>query len=800
MSTSESKDDANEGSPSGHIQHQDTWKEPESPSNDQDGSKSKASFAERAKAAWVKLGIDKRTYMQMFKGALAPTIALAAYQATPFADFFTTIGYLVIIMTVLPVVVVPRAKFLQTMLINVLFACTGAAVTLLAMYCSVKARVNSTENVTPGTGGAGTSGTPAHGASTSVYNSSGSAVAGVWLFVEIYIISVIRGKNAQYTIPCILLAIFANVGMTYAPQFSTMAQGESFIRRLLLAFLTGFGIASGVSLLVFPLTSRQVVFKGMAGYLASLQGALKANLDYMHSLEVIDMFAAQRTNTAGEKPPRSKEAEAVKSKMKALAGIHAKISADLPFAKREIALGKLGPDDIQECFRLLRLVMIPTVNLGSMSDIFDRIAEERGWDRSVNLANATLEESHNEQEKMRIEAVNEWHELMKLLRDPFDRITQTINDGLQHVAIILELVPKPKTSGKDVEAEGSNPSPGEKGFSTCFDKCAHDFVHSKKIMLRGWCRLHGIELPKDFFDNPDSENFEAPAWMHEGIYSEAHRRLRKQLFLFLYIEFLLINISRRTHHLMIAAEGYKESGKLGKTRLVVPGYKRIRKWLKNLLVDDRDTHEEDDIHTDGNTTQVYLGDAYKNKKDPEHLPPQNAWEHFGNQFRQVAHFFRSPASAFGFRVACATMSIAVINYLHDTQTFYTKQRLFWAQIMISISMSPSAGQSLRNFLLRIFGTICALLLSWIAWYIVDGHTAGIIVFFFVFMHAGPYILMKYPQYTPVGMIGQVTMGLIIGYELQVRKVGVAVATSNGQAYYPIYELGPIRLATVCAGL
>jgi len=93
-----------------------------------------------------------------------------------------------------------------------------------------------------------------------------------------------------------------------------------------------------------------------------------------------------------------------------------------------------------------------------------------------------------------------------------------------------------------------------------------------------------------------------------------------------------------------------------------------------------------------------------------------------------------------------------------------------------------------------------MLLAWIAYYIVDGHTAGILVFYFIFLHTGVYIVSKYPQYIPVGMISQVTMTLILGYELQVRKVGIQVATSNGQAYFPIYELAPIRLATVSGGL
>ena len=42
--------------------------------------------------------------------------------------------------------------------------------------------------------------------------------------------------------------------------------------------------------------------------------------------------------------------------------------------------------------------------------------------------------------------------------------------------------------------------------------------------------------------------------------------------------------------------------------------------------------------------------------------------------------------------------------------------------------------------------------------------------------------------------------VLTGYELQVRKIGVELAESNGQRYYPVYELGPIRLLTVIAGL
>jgi hypothetical protein len=183
-----------------------------------------------------------------------------------------------------------------------------------------------------------------------------------------------------------------------------------------------------------------------------------------------------------------------------------------------------------------------------------------------------------------------------------------------------------------------------------------------------------------------------------------------------------------------------------------------------------------------------------------HLPPQNAWERVGDRIRKLAQFFGSPESVFGARVAIATMCIAVVAYLRDTQVFYTQNRLFWAQIMTSIGMQPSAGQSLRSGFFRIIGTALFMIAAWICWYIVDTEPAGVIVFYFIFLHIGPWIMLKYPAYTTLGVIGPITMTLILGYELQVHKIGLEKAQSNGQAYQPVYLLGPIRLATVIGGL
>lgn len=61
-------------------------------------------------------------------------------------------------------------------------------------------------------------------------------------------------------------------------------------------------------------------------------------------------------------------------------------------------------------------------------------------------------------------------------------------------------------------------------------------------------------------------------------------------------------------------------------------------------------------------------------------------------------------------------------------------------------------------------------------------------------------VLKIPKLAIVGILSLVTAVLIIGYELQVDKIGVAAATQNGQPAYPTYELAPFRLATVAGGI
>ncbi|KAF2646232.1 hypothetical protein P280DRAFT_387163 [Massarina eburnea CBS 473.64] len=750
--------------------------------NDDENGKSTDAKPSFLATLWKKIDLDLPTGLMMMKAGLPPTIALAIYQNKAVADHYTTLGYLIAIISILGFCIMPRAKFIQTMTMNILSTCISAAICMLMLWSSVKAREHTTPAGLP----------PARYR----YNSSQSAVLGVWLFSQIWILNTIKARYPQFAFPTIICSIFVNVAGTSGAQFQTVAQVESFTRKLLESFLTGFALAAGVSLFIFPVSCRTVVTKMMTGYVGALRGALKAHKAYFQSLETKDMYR-NTTWTPGpgedklEKPRMRPEVEAVKSTMGAISQLHGKLHGDLPFAKREMAYGKLSPEDFESISKHLRAIMMPLMGLGSLIDLFERIAS-LDWDEIDQHTDST--------DETRQKMVAEWNGLMSFVHEPFNRILDTMDQGLEHVALRLAFTKPPKTkkgaNATDPEAKGETIKPGDKGFTTYMKQQVDEFYKGKQVTLRHWLEGNGIKLPNDFFVHPDGN----VKFNEEILYSE-QKTNQRQLYIVLYIIFLLHSISRAI--LAFAEFADEKDQAVMKSKLMTPSQRRFKKWVNSVFSAGNDSVQDDDTTVAGldrSTTVVYMGEAFNQRKDPEHLPPTNTFEKFGNGIRATSRFLRSPESAFGFRVACATMSIAIIAYLEATQLWFTRQRVVWAMIMVALSMTPTAGQSVFSFILRIVGTAIAMIVAWLIWYIPGTRTPGIIVFLWVFVSLGFYVPLKRADLVVMGLISIVSATMIVGYELQVRKLGEAVATSNGQPYYPITKLGPYRLACVVAGL
>lgn len=425
----------------------------------------------------------------------------------------------------------PRAKFIQMMILDVLAVCIAACFALLTMYSSVKARQHTAS-------------------APDSYNSSASAVSGVWLFFQIWLVHTFRAKYPQFQFPVIIYAIFANISSVYAPEMASMTAAIALVERLLRTFLTGLAISMAVSLLILPMTSRQAVFKQMGAYIGTLRSALGAHATYFETLEKDDMFGRAETydDTQEKIDDKGKvyspEAEAIRGAIRQITDVHAKLHGDLSFAKREIALGKLGPDDIQLIFRHLRQIMIPVVGLSFVVDIFQRLSDYNRWNIPIEPNAEPIPEDVRER------VVHDWNDIMRAVHDPFKTMIQTIDEALLHASYVFQFSKPPKqkaaaapstnesnTEAKDVEADAENTAPGEPGFAQHFQTKLNEFRSAKRIALETWAEDKGINLPPDFFDHPSSvESLKGDFFDASASHQD---RSRRQLYLFLYVSHLV---------------------------------------------------------------------------------------------------------------------------------------------------------------------------------------------------------------------------------------------------------------------
>ena len=166
------------------------------------------------------------------------------------------------------------------------------------------------------------------------------------------------------------------------------------------AFLTGFALAAATNFVVFPVNARKPVFKEMTGMLGAMRGIIKAQVEYMRayedenlgdnedsssddSVEKTDSFKHE-TKKSNPDPLKAREA-ALRGAAQGVFGLLGKMPADIPFAKREIAFGKLCSQDISELNKKLREGCLPLLGLCSLIDLTRKDAEAGGWEDMLSI-------------------------------------------------------------------------------------------------------------------------------------------------------------------------------------------------------------------------------------------------------------------------------------------------------------------------------------------------------------------------------------------------------------------------------
>jgi Fusaric acid resistance protein-like/Putative ER transporter, 6TM, N-terminal/Aromatic acid exporter family member 2 len=594
---------------------------------------------------------------------------------------------------------------------------------------------------------------------------------------------------------------------------TTMYQVTHSVLIFLQIFFLGHGLATGVALLVFPISSRDIAFDDIREYLAAAQRVLMAEAAYIQGFQRSKILNPDKPDInhqateerefqelkARREPIRkahNSETNELRAALNALSSIQAKLRADLALAKEDVAWTALSPKDLEEMFRDIQNLILPLRGLSVLISIFERLCEWRGWivfENSPTQSAPAWQQEGNESREEDYRERQEWSTIFRNFRRPIEDLSQDMQSALQHVSIVLELNKRSlfsRRKSRDVEAKGAV-RPGDPAFGKYYATKTVQFHQRKGMTLAKWRQSKGFDSAETVNDPPSLTK----------VPTTLKRNDEEQLFVILYIEHLFHGISDAILDLVKFADGHCVTNPETHKRLIVPGWKRITKLMRNFL---NEVDTPDDLNVGNSRVApshiVVVGNGLGLKYHPEHLPPKNRWQVMGNHLRQISHFFASSQSNFGFRVSCAVLTVAIVGLLKDTQTFFFNQRCSWAMVLITFSMTPTSGQSLSSFMFRMIGTTIAAIIGIVNWYIADGQPSGVLAVFYIFTFFEFYFIIKYPQYVGIWKVTLITRSIITGYALQTQKTGVQAPPATDSNHYPIYLIAPYRLACTVVGV
>ncbi|KAI5838861.1 hypothetical protein DFP73DRAFT_249229 [Morchella snyderi] len=687
---------------------------------------------------WGKLGLDAGTLMMMAKGALPPTIFTAMYQNSTIAATYGTMGYLVTIVASLSLCILPRAKLVQLTVQNSIAVCLGSAAALFGLWTATIARSHNPS------------------APTSPFNGSAAAVSAAWLFANVWLVNVFRAKMPALSIPVILYTIFISIVFTYGPLI-TMPRAISIVVLLIKAFMTGFALSLVVGVVVIPVNCRVVWWRVVGGYLEGCKTLLKEQKAFMQQYENLSSYDIHKPSSDKPAPPLLSVAQKTHS------DLFAKLTLDLPMAKRETAIGHYSTTDLRAAHKHIQATVLPLQGMTAILDIFDR---------GVGRAAASEDgECHGKEQ---------FAEVMRLLREPYGVIAGLCEEAVEHTMILLGLGGR-KQDKKAVDIEESAVRvPGQIGFCDVLQERVETFYATRTDEIKSHFKA---KIPVDVGD------------MTRKAQTMLDEDAKSMLYLVLFMEHLLRSAAGSLLSLARFAEATKASGILDRRRFVYPSLRRVKKWLLSADGDGDDVVDVGDVGC-SSKGKPGIGPV----RDPEHLPAAGGLQRVGEVLSRCAELFRSDESAFGVRVAFATMVVAAPAFFESSYVFFNEKRVMWAMIMVAIGMSPTSGASLFGFIGRIVGTVLAVIFAFVNWYIVDGNTVGVIVLLWFFVAIQFYFIIKTPQMIQSVFTAIITQIMIIGYELQVRVVGIPASEASGQPVLGINDLGWYRLLVTLAGI
>lgn len=343
--------------------------------------------------------------------------------------------------------ILPRSRYIRGTFWILLAICLAACSDLLAIWCSIQARLHTTKL----------------GPSRQVsYNSSQAAVLAVWLIFLCYVAGAVRSAFPLTNLPVAFFGIFQTASLTAAIKFKDMKTAIKAEMVLLEAFLIGIGLATAVSLLIFPQTCRQALFGSIVNYFDAMSEVLTAQGEYIHIIEGDDPWFPSNPE------PIQNQHSAHKKALDDLFAAASRIRGEQPYAQRELAFGKLKATDISALIDRILEIIPAFSGLGFVVGLL------AGVSKNLGMKPGTTKEQ---------QAVREWQLIMKSLHGPFDDLRWAMTQAIEHILVVLQLKKKTNRQTSD-----SNAVPGSPDFIIWYDAQTKSFASTRKTVAELWYR------------------------------------------------------------------------------------------------------------------------------------------------------------------------------------------------------------------------------------------------------------------------------------------------------------------------
>jgi hypothetical protein len=371
------------------------------------------------------------------KASIPPTVLVCAIQSNVWINHFKTNAYLAPIISACVLPALPRAMLIGHNIRLTLGIVLAYCWALLAGWCGVQARQNTTNNVDD----------------INAYNSSAEAVVAIFLIFFIWCVFTLRSAFPNWGLQCTTAGTFAVAALpslARAPNMSTVIDETS---NVLESFLVGQAVGFVNALIVFPQSCRGVFRKDIVACLDALVSVMRAQRKCMEDISLKNVSTRAQVNSTSSVIQLEDAQQRFVNEI-------AKARRDVKYAAREISWGVFDHAKLEEISSLLVDLIPPASGLSSVADML-----QLNNDGCYSPTNASETAGHRstsgDDDSQHLEAAMHQHS---------GKMSDAIIRGVEHAKLRLEstrrrsLFNRSRARVADDEHHADTVNPGQAAF------------------------------------------------------------------------------------------------------------------------------------------------------------------------------------------------------------------------------------------------------------------------------------------------------------------------------------------------